>query len=179
MACLLGIDLGTSSVKALLMEPEGKVLAVAQQEYDILSSHAGYAEQDMELLWEATKSTIRRVLEASKMPADEVRGIGLSGQMHGLVLLDDRGGLLRNAIIWADQRSKEQIEEIYKVIPQDEYRAATLNSLCTGFYICSLLWVRKHEPELFQRIDRFCRRITYVTGCAGGSRPTSRMHPVR
>lgn len=162
MSYLMGIDLGTSSVKTLIMESDGTVLAVAQEGYDIVIPYTGYAEQDINLLWNATRLTIRNALKASKISSELIDGIGFSGQMHGLVLLDSENRPIRNAIIWADQRSKRQIEEIYNTIPMDEYRAITLNSLCTGFYICSLLWVREQEPELFKRINKAVLPKDYI-----------------
>lgn len=148
----MGIDVGTSSVKSLLMDVDGKIIGTAQVGYDIKKKKLQYAEQDMGLIWESTKQTL---CELSKQYPEEIKslkGIGYSGQMHGLVMLDKDGNLLRDAIIWADQRSGKEIEEIYDVIGKDEYRGVILNSLSTGFLISSLMWVKKHEPDVYEKI---------------------------
>lgn len=154
MKYFLGIDLGTSSVKSLLMDEEGSILGTTQQGYDIVKPALDCAEQDMELLWQSTVKAIQALLAAHPGIADHIEGIGYSGQMHGLVMVDARGKLIRNAIIWADQRSGQSIEDIYRMIPQKEYQQVTLNSLSTGFLISSLMWVRDQEPDIYQMIDK-------------------------
>lgn len=156
MDCYMGIDVGTSSVKAMIMDVSGKTVGIGYSAYDIMKPYADYAEQSMEFLWEATKEAIRMALLQSSGAENEIKGIGLSGQMHGLVLLGEDGKPIRNAIIWADQRSQDAIEDIYSCIPREEYGETTLNSVSTGFFVSSLLWVRKHEPELYKKV---CKAI--------------------
>lgn len=146
MECFVGIDLGTSSVRAIAVNPKGSTVAAGQCEYDILKPALNQAEQDMEKLWQAAVLAIRQMLSADKGLADRIRGIGFSGQMHGLVMLDAEARLIRNAIIWADQRSGPQIEKIYRVIPREQFGEIYCNKLSTGFLLPSLLWVREHEP---------------------------------
>lgn len=158
----LGIDIGTSSVKAVVVDEEGTVVASAQRQYDILKPQLKYAEQDVEALWESTKLAIKEALAQKDGIAERIRAIGLSGQMHGLVLLDQRLKPVRNAIIWADQRSKKEIQQIYKIIPQEEYAKFTLNALSTGFLISSLMWVKQHETENFKRTFKVVLPKDYI-----------------
>ncbi len=151
MSYLMGIDLGTSSVKTVLMDLDGNIAGAGQESYDIQSPAAGYAEQDIELLWEATARSIRQALANGAVLPSAIKGIGFSGQMHGLVLLDSKIKPVRPAIIWADQRTNQQIRDIYNIIGMDEFKKTTLNSLSTGFFICSLLWVRDNEPENYNK----------------------------
>ncbi len=147
----MGIDLGTSSVKTVIMDLEGNIAGLGQEDYDVQTPYPGYAEQDIELLWEAAARTVRQAIIHANIDPNGIKSIGLSGQMHGLVLLDRQLKPVRPAIIWADQRTKLQIDEIYSMVGMDELRRTTLNSLSTGFFICSLLWVRDHEPENYKK----------------------------
>ncbi len=152
MEYFMGIDLGTSSVKSLLMKADGEIIDVAQEGYDIKKPEQQYAQQDMNLLWKAAGKTIQRILGNHPEAKNCIKGIGYSGQMHGLVMIDKNGELLDDAIIWADQRSAEEIKEIYSVIPAEEYKKIVLNSLSTGFLISSLMWIKKHKPEIYAKI---------------------------
>lgn len=148
----LGVDIGTSSVKSLLMDAKGHVAGTSQVGYDIIKNRPEYAEQDMEQLWEAARKTIADVVRRYPEEAAQIRGISYSGQMHGLVMTDENGSLIRNAIIWADQRSQAEIHKIYDIVGEDAYRSVALNSLSTGFLIASLMWVKEHEPENYEKI---------------------------
>jgi len=147
----MGIDLGTSSVKVIIMDVEGNIVGMGQEDYDVQTPAAGYAEQDIELLWEATVRTIKQALTNGAVQPSDIKSIGFSGQMHGLVLLDKQMKPIRPAIIWADQRTKQQIDDIYSIVGIDELKKRTLNSLSTGFFICSLMWVRDNEPENYNK----------------------------
>lgn len=151
MDCFIGIDVGTSSVKSLLMRGDGKILGVAQCKYDVLRPKTGYAEQPIEQLWEAACATLKQLSAEHPHEIRQAKAMGYSGQMHGLVLLDQNHRSLRNAIIWEDQRSVQEIEEIHSVMTPREFSSVTLNRLSTGYLITSLLWVRNHEPDLFER----------------------------
>lgn len=148
----LGVDVGTSSVKSLLMDSGGKTVGTSQIGYDIIKEKLQYAEQDMEKLWEATKETITDLVKRYPEESAKIHGISYSGQMHGLVMIGADGKLIRNAIIWADQRSEKEIQKIYDITGKDTYRGTVLNSLSTGFLISSLMWVKEHEPENFEKI---------------------------
>ena len=148
----LGVDVGTSSVKSLLMDSGGKTVGTSQIGYDIIKEKLQYAEQDMEKLWEATKETITDLVKRYPEESAKIHGISYSGQMHGLVMIGADGKLIRNAIIWADQRSEKEIQKIYDITGKDTYRGTVLNSLSTGFLISSLMWVKEHEPDNFEKI---------------------------
>ena len=148
----LGVDIGTSSVKSLLMDATGNIAGTSQIGYDIIKSSLKYAEQHMEELWEATKRTISDIVKRYPVESAKIQGISYSGQMHGLVMVDKDGRPIRNAIIWADQRSAGEIEKIYQTVGKDAYRSVALNSLSTGFLISSLMWVKEHEPENYEKI---------------------------
>ncbi len=151
MPYLMGIDLGTSGVKAGIMDAEGNIVGTGHEDYDVRTPCPGYAEQDIVRLWEAAARTIKQALANGNINPSDIKGIGLSGQMHGLVLLDRRMEPVRPAIIWADQRTKKEIDSIYGIVGMDEFRKTTLNSLSTGFFICSLLWVRDNEAENYSK----------------------------
>ena len=175
----LGVDVGTSSVKSLLMDSEGKTVGTSQIGYDIIKEKLQYAEQDMEKLWEATKETITDLVKRYPEESAKIHGISYSGQMHGLVMIGADGKLIRNAIIWADQRSEKEIQKIYDITGKDTYRGTVLNSLSTGFLISSLMWVKEHEPENFEKIRYvvFPKDISVIR-CAERSARTCRMRQV-
>ncbi len=152
MKYYLGIDVGTSSVKSLLMDSKGRAVGTSQIGYDIIKEKLQYAEQDMDKLWDATKQTIAELVRKYPLESGHIQGISYSGQMHGLVPLDAEGKLVRNAIIWADQRSEKEIQKIYDITGKDIYRGTVLNSLSTGFMISSLMWLKEHETENFEKI---------------------------
>ncbi len=148
---LLGIDLGTSSLKTVVFEPAGKILAVAAAEYPVDTPRPGWAEQDPELWYRAAASTVSQALESSGLSAADIAAIGLSGQMHGLVALDRQSRPLRPAIIWADQRSREQVEHLREVIGIERLGHWTANPLATGFLLPSWIWLCENEPDLARR----------------------------
>ena len=152
MDYLLGIDLGTSSVRVILIDTEGKVCSLAGEEYPILYPEPNAAEQNPDHWWEATCRTIHKILQETTISPSSIAGIGLSGQMHGLVAIDGKGKLLHPAIIWVDKRSVQECEEIKKKIGEEKLYLITGNPVAAGFLGPSLLWLRKQEPEVFRRI---------------------------
>lgn len=148
MAYLMGIDLGTSSVKAMIMDEQGTCMALAARDYDIQFPKAGYTEQRAELLWEKTAEAIGEALGKSGLPAGEIRAIGLAGQMHGLVTLDGSGEPIRPIILWADQRSERQVRRLRGTGAEER----SCNPASAGFLLPSLLWMQEEEPEFFDRI---------------------------
>lgn len=162
MDCFIGIDVGTSSVKSIIMRADGKILGVAQEKYDVLRPLPGYAEQVIEELWQATCATLKALSGQYPEVMHAVKCVGYSGQMHGLVMLDRNNRPLRNAIIWEDQRSVQQIGEILNKVPGDEFNAITLNTLSTGYLISSLIWVRDQEPRIFERVHKLMLPKDYI-----------------
>lgn len=155
MAYLLGIDIGTSGTKTVLFTEEGTPVASATVEYPLYQPQNGWAEQEPEDWWNAVVSGIRQVLNQSGAAASSIAGIGLSGQMHGLVMLDGNGSVLRRSIIWCDQRTAAECEEITARVGADRLIAITANPALTGFTASKILWVRKHEPAVYEK----CRHI--------------------
>ncbi|MDR1655802.1 MAG: xylulokinase [Treponema sp.] len=152
MPVLLGIDIGTSSVKAMLADSGGRVIYTAKKSYEVSIPRPGYAEQDPLLWWNAVKGALRLLKQNSPREFENTAAVGFSGQMHGLVLVDRDNKPLRPAIIWLDQRSGEQAALIEKEAGYDTIRRALQNRIFSGFPFPSLLWVRDHEPAVFKRI---------------------------
>lgn len=146
--CFLGLDLGTSSLKAVVIDGAGQMLAGAAEEYGIEVPRPGWAEQEPGLWTRAAFACTRRALAQAALSPDAIAAIGLSGQMHGTVCLDRSGRALRPAILWADQRSSEQVSQVYEGIGRQQYAAWVQNPLATGFQLASWLWLRQHEPSL-------------------------------
>src|ERR1700730_7825851 len=153
MSSLLGIDLGTSSVKAVVFAVEGALKGVGIAEYPILTPSLGYAEQDPEQWWRATAIAVREALDNAGHP--EILGIGFSGQMHGLVLLDKRNDLVRPAIIWADQRSADLLPELRERVGLSLLAQKCGTAHRTGFLNASLYWLQKFEAETLDRAATF------------------------
>lgn len=151
MEYLIGIDLGTSGTKTVLFDRAGRVIAHALEEYPLYQEKNGWAEQDPGDWWHAAAATLKRVLSESGVSPAEVKGVGLSGQMHGLVMLDGSGQVLRRSIIWCDQRTAEECEEITERVGAERLIHITANPAMTGFTASKILWVRKHQPELYAR----------------------------
>ncbi|ANE45536.1 xylulose kinase [Paenibacillus swuensis] len=162
MTLLLGIDIGTSSVKAMVMQPEGKISGFSQLDYDINIPSAGYAEQNPELWWDLVCRTISIAMLQAHAVGEDIAGIGFSGQMHGLVALDQDGNVLRPAIIWCDQRTIKQKEFIETTFTQKQLGTLVQNSVSTGFQLVSLMWIKENEPDIYNRIDKVILPKDYV-----------------
>jgi xylulokinase len=145
---LIGIDIGTSSTKTTIIDRDGTIITWVDEEYSIQSPHPGWAEQDPETWFAAVVNTLRRAVEQSRIPVDRVAGIGLAGQMHGLVCVDKSGLPLRPAIIWADHRSKAEVDDLIGRIGTGRLAEWTGNPAATGFMLPSWLWLVKHEPQV-------------------------------
>jgi len=156
MTTLVGIDVGTTGVKALAVSPEGDVLARAEAAYPLSTPQPGWAEQDPEDWWRAAEAALVR------LGLDGVAGIGLSGQMHGLVALDERERVLRPAILWNDQRTAAECAEIEERIGLRRLVELTGNRALPGFTAPKLLWLRRHEPDVFARITHVLLPKDYV-----------------
>ena len=146
---LLGIDVGTGGCKALLVDTEGNVVADAMTAYPLSTPKPLWSEQDPEHWWQATIASIKGVLGEANAESGRVAGVGLTGQMHGLVLLDDAGRVLRPAILWNDQRCAAECDEIHKRLGRETVIARTGKPALAGFTAPKSLWVRAHEPEVF------------------------------
>ena len=156
----IGIDLGTSAVKLLLVGEDGAVLRTVSKAYPLSFPHPGWSEQNPSDWWDACVAGIRELL--CGFDASAVAGIGLGGQMHGLVALDQDDRVLRPAILWNDGRTAEQVDYLNNVIGRDVLSARTANIAFAGFTAPKLLWMRKEEPELFARIDKIMLPKDYI-----------------
>jgi xylulokinase len=165
---LFGIDVGTTGVKGLAIDGEGRVIARAERGYPLSTPRPGWAEQDPELWWEAAQDVLGELRGAAGTPV----GIGLSGQMHGLVALDSSDRVLRPAILWNDQRTAVECAEIERTIGLERLIELTGNRALPGFTAPKLLWLRRHEPEIYRRIAHVLLPKDYVRLRLCGERAT-------
>ncbi len=155
MRYLIGIDLGTSGTKTVLFTEDGKPVASETKEYPLYQPYNGWAEQEADDWVDAAYATIKSVLEQSGVAPEDIVSLGISGQMHGLVMMDEAGKPLRRCIIWADQRTGAECDEITRRVGVERLIEITANPALTGFTASKILWVRNHEPEIYAR----CRHI--------------------
>jgi len=155
MKYVLGIDLGTSGTKTVLFNQDGVAMASATVEYPMYQPHNGWAEQDPKDWWNAAVETIKTVLAKSGVNKDDVVSLGISGQMHGLVMLDENNEVLRPSIIWCDQRTAKECDEIHEKVGKEKLISITANPALTGFTLSKILWVRNNEPDVYAK----CRHI--------------------
>ena len=162
MKYVLGIDLGTSGTKTVLFDSEGRAQASCTVEYPLYQPQNGWAEQDPLDWYHAAVTTIKTVLEKSGVDKRDVVALGISGQMHGLVMLDEKGQVLRKSIIWCDQRTARECDEIHATVGKERLIQITANPALTGFTLSKLLWVRNHEPEIYGRCAHILLPKDYV-----------------
>lgn len=151
MKYLLGVDLGTSGTKTVLFNEKGETIASKTVEYELYQPKNGWAEQDPEDWYQAAVTTIKAVMTESRVDPAAVAGLSISGQMHGLVMLDQNDQVLRRSILWCDARTGAQCAEITDKVGKNRLIEINANPALPGFTACKILWVREHEPELYQR----------------------------
>ena len=159
---VLGIDVSTTATKALLLDESGAVAGVGTAEYDYDIPRPLWSEQDPADWWSGAVSAIRSVLDSTDVRADEIEAIGLTGQMHGAVLLDASDAVLRPAILWNDQRTAAECDVIREAVGAQRLIEITGNDALTGFTAPKLVWVREHEPEVWARIAHLLLPKDYV-----------------
>lgn len=162
MNYLIGVDIGTSGTKTVLFNESGNVIASATEEYPLYQPQNGWAEQEPSDWWNATVHTLRKVISESNVSPAQIKGIGISGQMHGLVMLDESGEVLRRSIIWCDGRTTAECEEITRLVGKKRLIEITANPALPGFTASKILWVRSHEPELYSRCKHILLPKDYV-----------------
>lgn len=162
MKYFIGIDTSTTATKALLIDESGRVLGVASNEYPYDTPQPLWSEQDPALWWHATSLSIRQAVSQTGVDPSAIGGIGLTGQMHGLVLLDEKGGVLRPAILWNDQRTGAQCDEIRARLGRERLIQITGNDALTGFTAPKILWVQEHEPQIWARARHILLPKDYV-----------------
>ncbi|MFW5995837.1 MAG: xylulokinase [Halanaerobiaceae bacterium] len=163
MEYLLGLDIGTSGVKAVLIDADGDVVQTDTCSYPLSTPRAGWAEQNPGDWWEATVEVIGRILQASKIDSSHLAGISFSGQMHSSVFLDKNREVIRPAILWSDTRTSAQCEEIYELVGGLENLIDMVsNPALEGFTAPKILWLRENEPENFERVDKVLLPKDYI-----------------
>lgn len=158
----LGIDSSTTATKALLMDSAGQVLAAAATEYPFETPRPLWSEQHPDLWWDGAQKSICAVMQRSGVDPAQIGGVGLTGQMHGLVLLDEAGEVLRPAILWNDQRTQTQCDEIHRRIGKEKFIQITGNVALTGFTAPKILWVKENEPKVYARAAHVLLPKDYV-----------------
>lgn len=170
---LIGIDVGTGGSRAVLIDAAGRVVTSATVEHQaFVSPQTGWAEQDPHDWWRASAAAIRQAILESGIDAEDIKGVGLSGQMHGAVLLDASDEVLRPAIIWCDQRSADQCRYLTSRVGASRLIELTCNPALTGFTLPKLLWVRDREPETWQGVRSVLLPKDYVRFKLTGEKAT-------
>ncbi len=162
MALVIGIDASTTATKAVLIDESGAVVGVGASEYAFEVPQPGWAEQDPQLWWDGAVASIRSVLASTRTSGEDVVAVGLTGQMHGLVLLDAADTVLRPAILWNDQRTARACDEIREAVGRERLIAITGNDALTGFTAPKLVWVRDQEPDIWSRVAHVLLPKDYV-----------------
>ena len=162
MAVVLGIDVGTSSIKAMLLDTEEGVRGIRSKAYEVDIPRQGYAEQDPRMWWSSLVEVLGLLREDFREDYGKIAAVGYSGQMHGLVLIGENGEPLRSAVIWLDQRAGKQLEEIYSAYKEEEMGRLLCNRVSSGFAFPSLLWVKEEEPEIFSRVRKILSPKDYL-----------------
>ena len=162
MKYLLGIDIGTSGTKTVIFDTKGNGIANSTVEYPLYQPKIGWAEQDPRDWWNAVCASSKEVIEKSGINSADIAGIGLSGQMHGLVLLDENDEVLRKSIIWCDQRTHAECKEITEKVGAERLIEITANPALTGFTASKILWVRNNEPDIYSRISKILLPKDYI-----------------
>lgn len=158
----MGIDVGTTGVKVLLIDEKGSVISSVITEYPMNIPYPGWAEQNPGEWWKATKNSIRKILSISYVKSPQIVGIGLTGQMHGLVLLDKQSHVLRPCIMWNDQRTGPQCAKIAEIIGEERVLHLTGNPVLTGFTAPKIIWVQENEPEIYKKVAKILLPKDYI-----------------
>ncbi|WP_066192209.1 MULTISPECIES: xylulokinase [Gracilibacillus] len=162
MSYVIGVDLGTSAVKLLLVNKSGEVVKEIAKDYPLYQDKTGYSEQEPEDWVRQTIAGVKELVQSFDGEVKDIEGISFSGQMHGLVLLDKDNQPLRRAILWNDTRTTKQCQEIYQKVGKDHFIELTKNLALEGFTLPKLLWVREHQPALFDQATTFVLPKDYL-----------------
>lgn len=162
MSFLLGIDVGTTSTRALLIDEQGAVVASHATEYPLSTPRPGWAEQDPHDWWEATCASARAAISEAGVDAASIAAVGLSGQMHGSVFLDEADEVIRPALLWCDQRTARQCRTITEAVGEELVISETLNPVLTGFTAPKIVWLRDEEPDSYARVRKVLLPKDYV-----------------
>lgn len=168
MDYFLGIDVGTTGCKVVLIDEEGKLVARAVEEYPLFTPRPNWAEQNPLDWWQATLKALEKVIKAGKLSPEQIAGVGLTGQMHGSVFLDDQGEVLRPAILWCDQRTAEECREITEIIGLEKIMQINCNPVLPGFTAPKIYWLKKNEPEIYEKVSQVLLPKDYIRYCLTG-----------
>jgi len=159
---LLGLDIGTTGVKGIVLDVDGHTVASASEEYPLSTPKPNWAEQNPEDWWQASVKVFRKLSSELGNSASSIRAVGFSGQMHSLVLLDRRDRVLRPAILWCDTRTDAECKSIHESIGREKLRLLVGNPALEGFTLPKILWVRNHEPDVYQQIKKVLLPKDYI-----------------
>ena len=162
MDYFLGIDVSTTGSKALLIDTAGNVLCVCTSPHILSTPKPLWSEQNPQDWWNATVGSIRSILSQTGIDPHSIAAIGLTGQMHGLVLLDSAGEILRPAILWNDQRTQAQCDKIHRIIGREKFIRTSGNAALPGFTAPKILWVAENEPEIFDKVRHILLPKDYI-----------------
>ncbi|SEN85022.1 xylulokinase [Mesobacillus persicus] len=162
MKYVIGVDLGTSAVKGILLNQDGDIVLEVSKEYPLIQEKDGYSEQDPKEWIDKTTEALKELVDKFSGDVSSIEGISFSGQMHGLVLLDEEKKVLRNAILWNDTRTTEQCKQIYDLVGEERLLSITKNPALEGFTLPKILWVKQYEPELFKQASVFMLPKDYL-----------------
>ena len=168
MNYFLGIDVGTTGCKAILVDENGELIAKGVEEYPLYTPRPNWAEQDPADWWQGTVQAIKKTLEAASIDRKAIAGIGLTGQMHGSVFLDKKGEVIRPALLWCDQRTARECEEITRIVGHDNMMRINGNPVLAGFTAPKIYWLKNNEPEHYKRIDKVLLPKDYIRFCLTG-----------
>jgi len=162
MACIIGIDVGTSGTKTTVFNEQGECLASAAEEYPLLTPRPGWTEQNPEDWWQATVNTLKKCLATRAFKKEDIKAIGLSGQMHGSVFLDKDNNVVRPAILWNDSRTADECAEITQKVGEKRLHEIACNPALTGFTAPKAVWLKNKEPEHFEKTKTLLLPKDYV-----------------
>ncbi|MBU0477196.1 xylulokinase [bacterium] len=162
MEYTIGIDIGTTGVKTLLCSNKGEIISSSLAEYSLSHPKPGWAEQDPCDWWKATVESIKSVINEADISKEDVKSIGLTGQMHGAVFLDSGNNVLRPAILWCDQRTAAECDDINRIIGKENLINLVSNPALTGFTAPKILWVKKNEPQIYEKTKKILLPKDYI-----------------
>lgn len=162
LAYLMGIDLGTSSLKVIIIDENGTTKALAAKKYTFDSPYNGYAEQKPEVWWNACCYCINEAIKKSDLDSKEIKGISFSGQMHGLVMFDKNKNTIGTSILHCDARSEKQVKSISEALGNEDVKKLVMNPIYTGFLLPSLLWIKENKPDIYSNVKYVCLPKDYL-----------------
>ena len=162
MNYLVGMDIGTSSTRAIIIDENGKLIASATSDYPWITPKPGWVEQNPDDWWKASVNVLEKVIETSKVSPKDIASIGPSGQMHGSIFIDMEGKVIRPALLWCDQRTQTQCARIYDIFSYEGFIKLSYNKAMTGFTAPKILWLQENEPENYKKVYKILLPKDYI-----------------